>query len=229
MPKLRLTRGIYLLLSGGRNMVMSRAEVLGRLSRAGFRITQESFIGDTLCIEAVKKAEPVQSHNHNYGLLIALRRIGKDGKQFKVYKLRTMHPYSEYIQDYIYSLHDLKEGGKFQHDFRITSWGRFCRKIWLDELPMIINFFKGDMKIVGVRPLSKQYFNLYTPEMQERRTRYRPGLLPPFYADMPTNLDEIQESERRYLDAYDRSPFTTDIRYFFKSVFNIIFRHARSN
>jgi hypothetical protein len=46
---------------------------------------------------------------------------------------------------------------------------------------------------------------------------------------MPTNLEEIQESERRYLDAYDKSPISTDISYFFRSVFNIIFRHARSN
>jgi lipopolysaccharide/colanic/teichoic acid biosynthesis glycosyltransferase len=229
MPKLRLTRGIYLMLTGGKNMVMSRAETLGRICRAGFRITQETFVGDTLCVEAVKRSEPSATLNHNYGLLIALRRIGRHGRSFKVYKLRTMHPYSEYIQDYVYSLHDLKEGGKFQHDFRITSWGRFCRKVWLDELPMLINFFKGDMKIVGVRPLSKQYFNLYSPEMRERRIKYRPGLLPPFYADMPTNLEEIQESERRYLDAYDKSPMSTDISYFFRSVFNIIFRHARSN
>jgi lipopolysaccharide/colanic/teichoic acid biosynthesis glycosyltransferase len=229
MPKLRLTRGLYLYLTGGKNMVISRAEALGRICRAGFRITQESFVGDSLCIEAVKKSEPSKALNHNYGLLIALKRIGRGGSSFKVYKLRTMHPYSEFIQEYVYSLHDLKEGGKFQHDFRITSWGGFCRKVWLDELPMIINFFKGDMKIVGVRPLSKQYFNLYSKEMQERRIKYKPGLLPPYYVDMPANLDEIQESERRYLDAYDRSPFLTDISYFFRSVWNIIFRHARSN
>ncbi|MBM3421581.1 MAG: sugar transferase, partial [Bacteroidetes bacterium] len=98
-----------------------------------------------------------------------------------------------------------------------------------DELPMLINLFKGDMKIVGVRPLSRHYFELYTHEMQERRVRYKPGLLPPFYADMPVTLDEIQESEKRYLDSYDRSPILTDIRYFFRSIWNIVCRHARSN
>ena len=45
---------------------------------------------------------------------------------------------------------------------------------------MLINFFKGDMKLVGVRPLSKQYFELYKKEVRERRIKYKPGLIPPF-------------------------------------------------
>lgn len=227
--KLRLTRGVYLWLSHGKVRVISRAEALGRLCRAGFRIKQEAFIGNLLCIEAEKVSAPVDIINPSYGVLIALNRIGKGGKPFKVYKLRTMHPYSEFLQEYVYNLHDLQEGGKFKNDFRITSWGAFCRKVWLDELPMLINLFGGDMKIVGVRPLSRQYFELYSAEMQERRIRYKPGLLPPFYADMPASLEEIQESEKRYLDAWDKRPVLTDMSYFFRSVWNIIFRNARSN
>ena len=103
------------------------------------------------------------------------------------------------------------------------------RKFWLDELPMIINLLKGDMKIVGVRPLSKQYFNLYSDEMKEKRLRYKPGLVPPFYVDMPKTLEEIMESENRYLDAYSKNPVWVDIRYFFMAFYNIIFRRARSN
>jgi len=139
-----------------------------------------------------------------------------------------MHPYSEYIQDYVYKQHDLQDGGKFRDDFRITSWGAFSRKIWLDELPMLINLFKGNMKLVGVRPLSKQYFELYNKELQERRIKYKPGLIPPFYADMPSDLDAIQLSETRYLALYDKHPFLTDFRYFWKSWWNILFRNARS-
>jgi len=51
------------------------------------------------------------------------------------------------------------------------------------------------MKFVGIRPLSKQYFELYREEVRERRTKYKPGLIPPFYADMPSDLDGIQASE----------------------------------
>jgi len=229
LPKLKLTKGIYFFLTRGENAVLSRAETLGRICRAGFSIKQESFIDNKLCIEARKTGDPVSTNTTNYGALIALPRVGKGGTLINVYKLRTMHPYSEYIQDYVYKLHDLKDGGKFRNDFRITSWGAVCRKIWLDELPMVINFLKGDMKIVGIRPLSQQYFELYRKEVQERRIKYKPGLLPPFYADMPDNLDEIQASELRYLDAYDSSPFATDFRYFWKSVWNILFKKARSN
>lgn len=228
-PKLKFTRGIYFFLTRGDNAVISRAEALGRLSRAGFRIKQESFIGNQLCIEARRINDPLHGNENLYGPMIALPRVGKGGKIIKVYKLRTMHPYSEFIQDYVYKLHDLQDGGKFKNDFRITSWGAVCRKIWLDELPMIINFLRGDMKLVGVRPLSKQYFELYREEVRERRIHYKPGLIPPFYADMPANLEEIQTSELKYLDAFDRHPLFTDIKYFFKSFWNIGFHKARSN
>lgn len=229
LPKLKFTRGIYFFLTRGENAVISRAETLGRLSRAGFRIKQESFIGNLLCIEARKSHEPFPLNENVYGPVIALSRIGKDGNMIKVYKLRTMHPYSEYIQDYVYKLYDLQNGGKFKNDFRITSWGAICRKIFLDELPMLMNFFQGDMKIVGVRPLSKQYFELYRKEVQERRIKYKPGLIPPFYADMPADLEAIQASELKYLDAFDKHPFFTDFRYFWKSNWNIWFHNARSN
>ena len=229
LPKLKFTRGLYFFLTRGENAVLSRAETLGRLSRAGFRIKQESFIGNLLCIEAKKTIEPLVLNENVYGPVIALRRVGKDGKLIKVYKLRTMHPYSEYIQDYVYQLHDLRNGGKFNNDFRITSWGAICRKIFLDELPMLMNFFQGNMKIFGVRPLSKQYFELYRKDVQERRIKYKPGLIPPFYVDMPADLDAIQASELKYLDSFDKHPFFTDFRYFWKSIWNILFRKARSN
>lgn len=229
LPKLKFTRGLYYFLTRAENAVISRAEALGRLSRAGFRIKQESFLGNLLCIEARKVRDPLPKNENTYGPLIALPRVGKNGRMIKVYKLRTMHPYSEYIQDYVYKLHDLQDGGKFKHDFRITSWGSVCRKIWLDELPMMINFFRGDMKLFGIRPLSRHYFELYREDVRERRIKYKPGLVPPFYADMPTDLEAIQASELRYLDLYDKHPVYTDIRYFFKSVWNIAFRKARSN
>ena len=229
LPKFKITRPVYYTLSGGKNFVISRAEALGRLSRGGFSINSESFLGDKLCIEAMKERNPLPRNGNIYGPLIALPRVGKNGEIIKIYKLRTMHPYSEYIQDYVYKLYDLEEGGKFKNDFRVTTWGAFCRKVFIDELPMFINLFKGHVKLVGVRPLSKQYFNLYNKEIQERRIKYKPGLIPPFYADIPSDLEEIQASEMKYLDEYDKNPFFTDFKYFFKSVWNIIFRNARSN
>jgi lipopolysaccharide/colanic/teichoic acid biosynthesis glycosyltransferase len=227
-PRLRITRRVWEFFTGGANPPFSRAEALGRLSRAGFSIKQEKFVGNMLCIRAQRRSSPSPANENGYGMIIALPRVGRDGRMFNVYKLRTMHPYSEYIQDYVYNLHDLAEGGKMKYDFRVTTWGRIARRVWLDELPMLVNILRGDIKLFGVRPLSNHYFNLYDDEIRDRRIRYKPGLLPPYYADLPAGLEAIQHSELRYFDAWDKNPLGTDVRYFFRSVYNIFFRNARS-
>ena len=140
-----------------------------------------------------------------------------------------MHPYAEYIQDFVYKKFNLKDGGKFKNDFRITYWGSLLRKLWLDELPMIYNFLKGDIKLVGPRALSQQYFNLYREELKLKRLKYKPGLVPPFYVDMPKTFNEIMDSEERYLDLYDKKPILTDIKYLYLILFNILIRKARSS
>ena len=139
-----------------------------------------------------------------------------------------MHPYAEYLQQFVYENFNLQEGGKFKNDFRVTSWGKVFRKLWIDELPMLINLFKGEMKLVGVRPLSKQYLDLYNDIIKGKRLKFKPGLVPPFYADMPKTIEEIMLSEENYLNQYEESPITTDIKYFFKAFYNIIVKKARS-
>jgi lipopolysaccharide/colanic/teichoic acid biosynthesis glycosyltransferase len=125
-------------------------------------------------------------------------------------------------------MHNLKEGGKFDFDFRVSTQGKIMRKLWIDELPMLFNWLQGDLKIVGVRPISEHYFNLYNEELQKKRTKYKPGLVPPFYADLPKTLKEIQESEMRYLEAYEKKPFRTDWKYFWRAIHNIVIKRARS-
>jgi lipopolysaccharide/colanic/teichoic acid biosynthesis glycosyltransferase len=228
MPKLPLTKHIYFSLTKGRNRAISLAESLGRLYYCGFEVISIREIDQRVFFIAHKSGNPKEDKNPSYGPLFKMKRIGKDGKPIFVFKLRTMHPYSEYLQKFMYDHNNLADGGKFHRDFRITSWGKFFRKIWVDELPMIINWFKGDLKLVGVRPISQHYLSLYPAEVRERRTHYKPGLVPPFYADMPTTLDEIIQSELNYMNAYDESPFKADVKYFFKAFNNIIFKRARS-
>lgn len=139
-----------------------------------------------------------------------------------------MHPYSEYLQKYIYEQNDLNVGGKFKDDFRITAWGAFMRKVWLDELPMIYNWLKREMKLVGVRPISSHYLSLYPEDFAEIRKNYKPGLIPPFYADLPDTFEEIVNSEKKYIESYEKNPILTDIKYFFKSLNNIFIKRARS-
>ncbi len=229
MPKLNLTREFYFWVTNGTNRVLSKAEVFGRLYYSGFEVIGQRKIVGLSYVVARKIKAPIRQETANYSPIIKLKRFGKDGKIIKVFKLRTMHPYSEYLQDYIYKHHNLHQSGKFKTDIRITTFGHFLRRHWLDELPMIVNFLKREMKLVGVRPLSEHYFRLYSPDLQHQRIHHRPGLLPPYYADMPNDLEEIQASERRYLDACEkRGTFITDVRYFFKIMYRILFHRARS-
>ena len=230
IPKLFITNRLYYDLTQGKNRVISNTEVLGRLYYCGFEVIEEQLIGDITFVLAQRKQQPEKQIKKRYGPLIKLRRIGKNKKQFNVFKMRTMHPYAEYLQAYMFEKNSLQEGGKISNDIRVTTLGKFMRKCWLDEVPMFINWFRGDMKLVGVRPLSNQYFNLYTKELQDKRTKFRPGLLPPFYADMPKTLDEIQASEMRYLVACEKHGcFLTDVVYAWKIFVNIVFKKARSN
>jgi lipopolysaccharide/colanic/teichoic acid biosynthesis glycosyltransferase len=157
-----------------------------------------------------------------------MKRQGKNGTAIFVYKLRTMHAYSEFIQEYVYEKNRLDAGGKLKDDFRVSPIGKFFRKYWIDEIPMLINFLRGDLKMVGVRPLSNHYLSLYSTELKDRRARTKPGLIPPFYADLPETLEEIMESEMKYLEAHEKHPFLTDVKYFFRSLHNILFKNARS-
>lgn len=227
-PKLSILKRFYFWITKGKNRALSQAETFGRLYSCGFTVLDDKNINGKLYFVSQKVKEPSYPSDPTYGPLVRLRRIGKGGKYFYVYKMRTMHPYSEYIQQFVYEKNRLEKGGKFKDDFRVTTLGKFLRKFWLDELPMLINVLKGDIKIVGVRPLSSHYYNLYSEELKQYRIKFKPGLIPPYYADMPESFEEIMESEWKYLMAYEKHPFRTDVKYFFAALKNIIFKNARS-
>lgn len=227
-PKIYLLREFYFIVTTGKHRELSKAETFGRLYSCGFEIKGEAVIEGKQFFVAQKVKAPSFDENPTYGPLISLRRHGKNGKLIKVYKFRSMYPFSEYLQGYVYQQNQLDKGGKFKDDFRVTPEGKLLRKFWLDELPMLLNILKGEMKVVGVRPLSKHYFNLYSQELQEKRTKHKPGLIPPFYVDMPETLDEIMASEMRYLERYEKNPILTDWKYFWGAIYNIIIKKARS-
>ncbi len=226
--KLPYLRNLYFLLLGKQPRAISEMEALGRLYFSGFTF-MDSITVDGTYYFAVKKTKPPEyNRKPGVGPLITLRRNGKDGKIIHVYKLRTMFPYAEFLQQHVYEQQGLAEGGKIEKDPRVNMAGFILRKYFLDEIPMIFNLLNGDLKIVGVRPISKQYLSLYPKEAQEFRRKFKPGLIPPFYADLPKTLDEIVASEMRYLKAYEKQPLLTDIRVISKAFYNIVFKMARS-
>ena len=216
------------MITGENKKALSLAEGLGRLYYCGFEILHLKIIDNRMYFIAKKIKEPANAAVST-GLIFKMKRLGKNGKPIYVYKLRTMYPYAEYLQEFIYDKFNLKDGGKFKNDFRITIWGNIFRKLWLDEVPMIFNWIKGDLKLVGFRPLSNHYFSLYREELKQKRLMCKPGLIPPFYADIPKTFNEIMESEERYLDSYSKNPVRTDVNYFIRCFNNILFKGARSS
>ncbi len=228
LPKFHVTKQLYYFITKGQNRVLSKAEILGRLYYCGFELVRDITTNEKYYFIAHKISTPHKSPHSNYGLFIKLRRIGKNKKKIVVYKMRTMHPYSEYIQDFVYKQHGTADGDKAINDFRITTLGKIFRRLWLDEFPMILNILKGEMKIVGVRPLSEAKFRMYPKHMQEKRTICKPGLIPPFYVDLPKSFEELVASEEKYLDQYFKHPFITDVKYLFGALYKIIIKKARS-
>ena len=101
--------------------------------------------------------------NKGAGAFFTQERPGKDGKIFKVIKFKTMTDERD------------AEGNLLPDEARLTKVGRFVRSTSIDELPQLINVLKGDMALIGPRPLLPQYLPLYSPE-QARRHEVRPGI-----------------------------------------------------
>lgn len=228
-PKTPGLKKLYFFVTRGHNRLLSKAETLGRLVSCGFTIEDSCSINGLSYFVARKTAAPVFDMNPSYGLLYRMPRVSKGGKIIKVYKFRTMHPYAEYLQDYVISLNGYAKSGKPADDFRLTPWGKWMRKYWIDELPQIINVLKGDLKLVGVRPISKRFLQEIPDDLRALRFLHKPGCIPPYVAlNRSADVLTVLDAEREYLFDKARDPYTTDIRYFCKAVFNIVVRQKRS-
>lgn len=229
-PRLSLTSRLYYDVTRGRKRMLSKTEVFGRLYYCGFVVDEVIPMGHIEYVFAHRHSQPYPQEQFKvYGPLIKLPRVCEHKKIKYFYKFRTMHPYAEYIQQYVFDARGgMDIANKSNDDWRITTWGRFMRKYWLDELPMLINWIKRDMKLVGVRPISKTMFDTYPEWLQEKRTLCKPGLIPPFYIDHPKTFDELFASEDKYLTEYLAHPFRTDVKYFFLTMWSILTRKTHS-
>ena len=131
-------------------------------------------------------------------------RPGKDEKIFKLIKFRTMSNAKD------------KNGNLLPDEKRLNRYGKLLRKLSIDELPEIINILKGDMSIVGPRPLLVKYLPLYN-ESQKRRHEVRPGLTG--YAQA-YGRNSLSWEEKFQKDVYyvDNISLWVDIKILFKTV-----------
>lgn len=118
-----------------------------------------------ICISPILLVVTIWLHfaNKGAGAFFFQERPGKDGKIFKVIKYKTMTDERD------------AEGNLLPDDQRLTKVGRFVRSTSIDELPQLFNVLKGDMALIGPRPLMPAYLPLYSKE-QMRRHEVRPGI-----------------------------------------------------
>jgi len=228
--RLFIVKNIYSYISKGKIKILSKAEALGRMVFSGYQIESvENF--DGLCTVLLKKSgQKLINKKPSFGPVFKMNRIGKNGKIIGVYKIRTMHPYSEYLQDFLIKLNGYGDQGKPKNDFRVTTWGRILRKYWIDEIPQLINVMKLEMKLVGLRPVSEYYFNELDQFQKERRLEQKPGCIPPYIAfNMGSSKNQVLKAEEMYLNMKKSKPFTADTRVFFMAIKNIFFSKKRGS
>lgn len=155
--------------------------------------------------------------NSRGSVFFAHTRIGKNGKKFKMYKFRTMYENAEQmIKNFTpEQKKEWEENYKLKNDPRITKIGRFLRKTSLDELPQIINIIKGDLSIIGPRPIVDRELEKYG-ESKEKFLSVTPGLTGYWQANgrSDTTYKQRMRMELYYID--HMSP-KLDAQIFFKT------------
>lgn len=148
-------------------------------------------------------------------IIFKQERPGKDEKIFTLYKFRTMTDEKD------------DQGNLLSDDVRLTKFGKLLRSTSLDELPELFNILKGDMAIVGPRPLLVRYLSLYN-EQQKHRHDVRPGFTG--YAQV-NGRNSITWEEKFDLDVYytKHVSFLLDLKIILKTVKVVVFREGISS
>ena len=150
------------------------------------------------------------------------KRIGKNGKEIGLYKFRTMIPDAEKMIKHFSKKQkeEFEKNFKLEYDPRITRVGRVLRKTSLDELPQLLNILKGDLSIIGPRPVVAKELEKYG-DNKEKFLSVTPGLTGKWAANGRSNTS-YEERIKLELDYVDNISFKEDIKIFFKTLLMVV-------
>ena len=158
----------------------------------------------------------------NGPVFFAHKRVGKDGKEIKILKFRTMVNNAEdMIKKFTpEQMKEFKENFKLENDPRITKIGKFLRKTSLDELPQLINIIRGELSLIGPRPVIGVELEKY--ENNKRKfLSVTPGLTGYWAANGRSN---ISYEQRMIMELYyiDNISWRLDLKIFFKTILSVL-------
>lgn len=149
-------------------------------------------------------------------------RLGKNGKTIKIYKFRTMCDHAEdMIKNFTEEQkREFQENYKLVNDPRITKVGNFLRKTSLDEIPQMLNILKGDLSIIGPRPIIEEEIEKYGPN-KAKFLSVKPGLTGYWQANGRSNTS-YEDRIKMELYYVDNMSLWLDIKLFFKTILVVI-------
>lgn len=154
------------------------------------------------------------------------KRIGKNGKEIYIYKFRTMVENAQEVMKTFTpeQMKEFKENYKLANDPRITKVGNFLRKSSLDELPQLLNILKGDLSIIGPRPVIKEELERYG-EKKSTFLSVTPGLTG-YWAANGRSCTSYEDRIKMELYYVENISFKLDMKVFLKTVISVIKRQG---
>lgn len=166
----------------------------------------------------------IKANDPKCKVLYKQKRIGKNGKYFTIYKFRTMVSDANDLKKY-FSEDQMKEFNKnykLENDPRITKIGKFLRRTSLDELPQLLNIIKGDLSIIGPRPVVEKEIEKYGI-YKEKFLSVTPGLTGNWAAN-GRSCTSYEERIKLELDYIDNISLKMDIQVLFKTIITVFQR-----
>lgn len=154
-------------------------------------------------------------------VFFAQKRVGQNGRIFKMYKFRSMYVDAEERKKELMAQNEMSGFMfKMENDPRITKIGGFMRKTSLDEFPQFLNILKGDMSLVGTRPPTLDEFAQYSP-YHKKRLSFRPGLTGMWQVSGRSDITDFEEIVRLDVEYIEEWSIGLDIKILLKTVLEV--------